>query len=530
DITDVVATDNTLAGSYEVNITTAAEKATVSSAETGISGADTLSRDETLTITGSNGSATVLLEAGLDQDGIIDAINAVTDDTGVVAEVDPADSTKIRFSSLEFGSAESITVVSDTASSGITAPDVTGVSGGVLGADETLTITGEGGTANVNVLEDDDLATVVSKINTEKGNTGVEAYLDPDDNTKIKFKSLTDGPTSSISVVSDTAVQEYAAVVTAGTTFTTLTADEVVTVNGTDIQLLTGDDLATVINKINNEQWTTGVTVADNGSGILEFTSKSKGTDVSLSVVSDTNAGDTGISDTTLTASGKASSGIGTTALTSEGSYSSGVGTTDLTDTGVDIAGTIDGEAATGEGNVLTATDGDATDLTLTFGESTADSVLTELGDLGTVDVVDNSLVFQIGANQNQTARISIQDVNADQLGVDVDGNQFANLSEIDVTTADGAQDAIAVIDSAINDITTLRGTLGAFQANTLESTANNLRSTLENTVNAESVIRDTDFASEIAAFTKNQVLVQAGTSVLSNANQIPQLVLSLLR
>ncbi|MCA9056789.1 MAG: hypothetical protein KDA75_23355, partial [Planctomycetaceae bacterium] len=65
DITDVVATDNTLAGSYEVNITTAAEKATVSSAETGISGADTLSRDETLTITGSNGSATVLLEAGL---------------------------------------------------------------------------------------------------------------------------------------------------------------------------------------------------------------------------------------------------------------------------------------------------------------------------------------------------------------------------------------------------------------------------------------------------------------------------------
>ncbi len=86
------------------------------------------------------------------------------------------------------------------------------------------------------------------------------------------------------------------------------------------------------------------------------------------------------------------------------------------------------------------------------------------------------------------------------------------------------------MVDAAINDVTNLRGSLGAFQANTLESTANNLRATLENTTNAESVIRDTDFASEIANFTKNQVLVQAGTSMLSNANQIPQLVLSLLR
>jgi flagellin len=73
------------------------------------------------------------------------------------------------------------------------------------------------------------------------------------------------------------------------------------------------------------------------------------------------------------------------------------------------------------------------------------------------------------------------------------------------------------------------RGDLGAFQQNTLESTANNLRATLENTVNAESVIRDTDFAEEIANFTKQQVLIQAGTSALANANQSSQLVLSLL-
>ena len=114
-------------------------------------------------------------------------------------------------------------------------------------------------------------------------------------------------------------------------------------------------------------------------------------------------------------------------------------------------------------------------------------------------------------------------------LGFGVTGNQFNNLNEIDVTSSAKAQDTLGVIDAAIDDVTNLRGALGAFQANTLESTANNLRATLENTVNAESVIRDTDFAEEIANFTKGQVLVQAGTSVLGNANQIPQQVLALL-
>ena len=147
-----------------------------------------------------------------------------------------------------------------------------------------------------------------------------------------------------------------------------------------------------------------------------------------------------------------------------------------------------------------------------------------------TLSVTDNSLSFQIGPNQNQTANIAIDRVNPVAVGFGVFGSQFNNLNEIEVTSVGKSQDALSVIDAAIDDITNLRGTLGAFQANTLESTANNLRATLENTVNAESVIRDTDFAAEIANFTRGQVLVQAGTSVLGNANQIPQQVLSLLQ
>ncbi len=533
DVSNIVATAATKGGSYAVNVTTAAEKAKVTGAAAGVSGSATLSADETLTVTGSLGTASVTLAKGLDQSGILAAINAKTDQTGVVAEVDPSASTKIRFTSSKYGAAESISVTSNTATTGFGAPQISGASGGNLGADETLTITGAGGTASVNLLKDDSLALSVQKINDTKGTTGVEAFLDPDDNTKIRFKSLTPvGPTSSISVVSNTAATTYAASVTAGATYTA--AAETLTITGSlgaaDVNLTALDDIDTTIAKINNEQYTTGILASKDVAGTsLIFTSKDSGLAATVSVVSDVAASASGVGTTALTDTGRSSSGIGTTALATQGSLSSGVGTTALTDDGVDIAGTIDGVAATGLKNTLTATTGNAIELSLTVGADT-DASSTVTGAQGTVTVTDNSLVFQIGANQNQTAKIAIANVKSAQLGKGVADNQFSSLGEIDVTTAAKAQDSLAIIDAAISNITNLRGDLGAFQSNTLESTANNLRVTLENTTNAESVIRDTDFASEIAAFTKGQVLVQAGTSMLSNANQIPQLVLSLLR
>jgi flagellin len=139
---------------------------------------------------------------------------------------------------------------------------------------------------------------------------------------------------------------------------------------------------------------------------------------------------------------------------------------------------------------------------------------------------VGESLTFQIGANQNQTASIDFRKVSTDTLGaVGAD-----TLASIRVDSATDAQTAIAVIDQAITDVSSFRGDLGAFQANTLESNANNLRTTLENTTAAESVIRDTDFASEIAAFTKLQTQLQAGSTVLGNANQLTSQVAQLLR
>jgi flagellin len=298
------------------------------------------------------------------------------------------------------------------------------------------------------------------------------------------------------------ALNHTSMVVTPSAQTTALAADEILTINDVSISLTAGMSQVQVVNRINEFTAQTGV-IADVDGGATRLYSEAFGSDQSLTVVSNVAAAGT----------------------------SSGFGITEVTDTGIDVIGEIDGTEFTGVGNVLTANSGVAKGLSVSFAAGTgANAFETVTGAQGNLTVTDNSLVFQIGANKDQTANIAIQKVNPNGLGLGVVGNQFSNLSEIEVTSGTKAQDALEVIDAAIDDVTNLRGALGAFQSNTLESTANNLRATLENTVNAESVIRDTDFASEIAAFTKGQVLVQAGTSMLSNANQIPQSVLSLLR
>ena len=116
----------------------------------------------------------------------------------------------------------------------------------------------------------------------------------------------------------------------------------------------------------------------------------------------------------------------------------------------------------------------------------------------------------------------------ASALGKNLAGNMFTSLSDINVETVAGAQDAQAVIDQSINEVTTTRGTLGSFTKNTLESNLRNLRVASQNLTASESGIRDTDMAQEMSQFTKNQILLQAGVAMLGQANQVPQVVLSL--
>jgi flagellin len=155
---------------------------------------------------------------------------------------------------------------------------------------------------------------------------------------------------------------------------------------------------------------------------------------------------------------------------------------------------------------------------------------LTSIGGTETINNTDQSLVFQIGANVGQTESISLRNMASTTLGRNLAGNMFTSLSQIDVTSVQGAQDAQEIIDAAINEVTTTRGTLGSFQKNTLESNLRNLRIASQNLSASESQIRDTDMAMEMSNFTKDQVLMQAGVAMLAQANQVPQVVLSLFR
>ena len=129
------------------------------------------------------------------------------------------------------------------------------------------------------------------------------------------------------------------------------------------------------------------------------------------------------------------------------------------------------------------------------------------------------TITLQSGAMQSQTLTITLSGAKTTELGV----------SAVRVSTMAAAVSAISTIDNALKSVTTLRSTLGAYQ-NRLEFTINTLAIQEENSSASESAIRDADIAKETIAFTRNQILVSAGTSVLAQANLVPQTALQLLR
>lgn len=137
-----------------------------------------------------------------------------------------------------------------------------------------------------------------------------------------------------------------------------------------------------------------------------------------------------------------------------------------------------------------------------------------------TVSVLDaGPMDLQIGANEGQLMSIRIPRVTPETLGID----------KVNIGTADGAQEAIDLIDTAINTVSAIRSKLGAYQ-NRLEHSISNLSVTHENMTESLSRISDVDMAEEMATYTQKNVLAQAGTAMLAQANQRPQTILSLLQ
>lgn len=190
---------------------------------------------------------------------------------------------------------------------------------------------------------------------------------------------------------------------------------------------------------------------------------------------------------------------------------------------GVDINGLANKQGVT---NAIIAQAGSKIE-GVKLSNNNGDLIITSLdrGANSTVNVQDGAknegfeATFQVGANSNQTISISIGDMRADALGV----------KAVDLTTAEGSQEATATIQAAIEKVSTERAGLGAVQ-NRLEYTISNLDNTTENLTSAESTLRDVDMAKEMMTFSKNNILNQAAQAMLAQANQQPQNVLSLLR
>ena len=139
------------------------------------------------------------------------------------------------------------------------------------------------------------------------------------------------------------------------------------------------------------------------------------------------------------------------------------------------------------------------------------------------------------GGTLTLTANDKLTVTHADELGLSATagatvsvGADIKGIDSVDISTAAGAQEAILRVDAALASVNSNRAGLGAIQ-NRLQSTVNNLASTSENLSAARSRILDADFAQETANLTRAQILQQAGTSILSQANSLPQNVLSLL-
>ena len=298
-------------------------------------------------------------------------------------------------------------------------------------------------------------------------------------------------------------------------------------VNDSTVAIGADDSAADIASRINAEFNTTGVKAdAVNNVRLSNLTNIAAGDTITFDLASDTNAGITGLASDaetiSFTASGVATEDLQTLAnKINEKAATTGIGAAyDAANSALTLTSTagddvlIDNFATTGTGSSFDLQglnyDGD----TLTGTAATVDTTNVAGAVKGQIRL-DSTLLFSVtGANATVTNSTTAEEKTIED--------------DIDLTTAAGAQSAISVIDGALAQIDRNRSTLGAVQ-NRLSSTVNNLSSIAENSSAARSRIRDTDFTKETAELTKNQILQQAGTSILAQANQLPQAALSLL-
>jgi flagellin len=272
-----------------------------------------------------------------------------------------------------------------------------------------------------------------------------------------------------------------------------------VALNGVNFNISSGTTGASLANVFNAASAQTGVTASWNATGNqLTFQAVQTGANKSIT-----------FTDTT---------GVVSTAANTTASVA-----------GVDAAATvtIGGVAALFTGgrsgaDGLTLTDANGNKLNIGEGGNAVSAAAA----VGRVVAADSN--FQIGFLSGVTANLALRNMSSGQLGSGVVTGTTVN--NLDLSTAQGATSALAVLDKAIEEVSAMRGKIGNFQRNVLETNSRSLTNMRENLSASESSIRDLDVANEMTNYTKLQVMQQAGMSILGQANQGGQSVLSLLR
>ena len=305
--------------------------------------------------------------------------------------------------------------------------------------------------------------------------------------------------------------------------------DHVVRISGrlgtSEILITTGTDTQDVVDSINAVRGETGVSAV--------LASGTDGTPAATDLVAIISEGFGTAENVTL----EVVSGDDVLAAAETGTPSALAAGSSISDSGADVSVTMAGANVDTAGNEVAVNSTFFTG-TFTIADNTgsADSPLS-------FTVLDTGLTFQLNiepvASDNVT--IGLPNIAASSLGATAhnlgSGSGAMSVGGFLSTVISGGandltsdpQNALRIIDAAIDDVSTLRGYLGAFEANTVESNINSLGVALENLIASESEIRDLDFAEEVAEFTRTQILFSAGTSVLATANTIPQNVLRLL-
>lgn len=279
---------------------------------------------------------------------------------------------------------------------------------------------------------------------------------------------------------------------------------------------------------INNFTEVTGVTATVSGTGIL-LSSDEFGDDefVSIKVLDDAGATGTGVGIYDLE-----DDDFGTADTTIRSTFAAA--TNEVRDLGQDIAGTINGIRAVADGKNLRINT-DFLDLEMTLDTTSSQTLGAVEASSGnpTLQITGGGADFQLAGQVDVAGKVSlgISNVAVRNLGNSADGflGDLASGKALNVAEGNDLSGAQKVVEEAIQQVSSLRGRLGAFQKNTVGATIRSLSISLENTRAAESVIRDTDFASETAQLTRSQILVSSTTNILSLANSQPQSVLQLL-